>query len=140
MLDRELPPTDSMWSHVEAALTHMACAERALQGFREALLEDLRKATDAEHLGCLTVLGRLEASFVEAVCAARNAVTLSHSGDLAADELLASLHEPDRDVKAELDALWSISMGAAAVLEILFERGSTRADVLRPCHTETAPP
>jgi hypothetical protein len=139
MVDLEPVPTDSTRSQVEAALTHMVRAERALQGFREALLEDLRQATDAERLGCLTVLGELEARFVEAVRAARNAVTLSHSSDLSADQLLASVQEPERVVTAELDALWSISMGAAAVFEILFERASTRADA-RPYPTEAAPP
>jgi hypothetical protein len=52
--------------HVEAALVRIARAERALRGFREALLEDLQEATDAERRGCLTVLGGLETSFAEA--------------------------------------------------------------------------
>jgi hypothetical protein len=139
MVDLELAPTDSTWSHVEAALTHMARAERALRGFREVLLEDLRQATEAERLGCLTVLGGLETSFVDAVRTARNAVALSRSGDLTAAELLASVLEPEKVVRAELDALWSISMGAAAVFEILLERHhSTRPGVLRPSHA--APP
>jgi hypothetical protein len=125
MVDLEQGPADSTWSHVEAAIARMARAERALQAFREALLEELSEATDAETLGCMTVLGGVQASFVEAVRTARKAVALARSGDLAADELLASVHGPERVVKAELDALWPISLGAAGVFEVLFERDCT---------------
>ena len=140
MVDLELAKADSTRSRVAMALQHMARAERALRGFREALLEELHEATVAERRGCLRVLGGVEAAFVEAVRSARNVVALSHVGVLTADELLASVDEPERVVKAELDALWSISMGAAVVFEILFERHGTREDVLRPYRTETAPP